>query len=72
MEHCFLYHCNAYTYGDPTWFPDMDPKVASYVQQGDQGFALRYGGKKAKEDWKVNGQYVDTPEKGIVGDSLLG
>ncbi len=27
MEHCFLYHLNAYTYGDPTWFPDMDPKL---------------------------------------------
>ena len=25
MKYAFLYHLNAYTYGDPTWFPDMDP-----------------------------------------------
>ena len=23
MKYCGLYHLNAYTYGDPTWFPDM-------------------------------------------------
>jgi arylsulfatase A-like enzyme len=28
MRYCGLYHLNAYTYGDPNWFPDMDP---SYV-----------------------------------------
>ena len=24
-------------------------------------------GEKAKEDFKINGQYVNTPEKGVVG-----
>ena len=24
-------------------------------------------GEKPHEDWKVNGEYVDTPEKGVVG-----
>ncbi len=28
MKYCGLYHLNAYTYGDPTWFPDMDPNCA--------------------------------------------
>ena len=23
MKYAVLYHLNAYTYGDPTWFPDM-------------------------------------------------
>jgi len=28
-------------------------------------------GEQAKEDWKVNGQYVDTPDKGVVGIPYL-
>ena len=28
MKYAGLYHLNAYTYGDPTWFPDMDPSCA--------------------------------------------
>ena len=27
MEYAGLYHLNAYTYADPTWFPDMDPAL---------------------------------------------
>jgi arylsulfatase A-like enzyme len=25
MKYAGLYHLNAYTYADPTWFPDMSP-----------------------------------------------
>jgi arylsulfatase len=67
MEHCFLYHCNAYTYGDPTWFPDMDPKLREMFDKVTKGSLSGNAGEPAKEDWKVNGQYVDTPEKGVVG-----
>jgi arylsulfatase len=67
MEHCFLYHCNAYTYGDPTWFPDMDPKLREMFDRVTKGSLSGNAGEKAKEDFKVNGQYVDTPEKGVVG-----
>jgi len=28
-------------------------------------------GEPAKEDWKVNGEYVDTPDKGVVGIPFL-
>ena len=28
-------------------------------------------GQPAKQDWKVNGEYVDTPEKGVVGIPFL-
>ena len=28
MKYCGLYHLNAYTYADPTWFPDMTPNSA--------------------------------------------
>jgi arylsulfatase len=67
MEHAFLYHCNAYTYGDPTWFPDMDPKLREMFARVTKGSLSGNAGQPAKEDFKVNGQYVDTPEKGVVG-----
>ncbi len=67
MKHCFLYHCNAYTYGDPTWFPDMDPKLREMFDKVTKGSLSGNAGEPAKEDWKVNGQYVDTPDKGVVG-----
>lgn len=67
MEHCFLYHCNAYTYSDATWFPDMDPKLREMFAKVTKGSLSGKAGEAAKEDWKVNGQYVDTPEKGVVG-----
>lgn len=67
MEHCFLYHCNAYTYGDETWFPDMDPELRAMFKEVTKGSLSGDAGEPAREDWKVNGQYVDTPEKGVVG-----
>jgi len=67
MQHCFLYHCNAYTYGDPTWFPDMDPELRKMFNDVTKGSLSGVAGQPANEDWKVNGQYVDTPDKGVVG-----
>jgi arylsulfatase A-like enzyme len=67
MEHAFLYHCNAYTYGDPTWFPDMDPKLREMFNRVTKGSLSGNAGEPPHEDFKVNGQYVDTPEKGVVG-----
>ncbi|QDV11390.1 Arylsulfatase precursor [Rosistilla oblonga] len=66
MEHCFLYHCNAYTYGDPTWFPDMDPKLRSMFNKVTKGSLSGNAGEKAKEDFKVNGQYVDKPGENVT------
>ncbi len=67
MEHCFLYHCNAYTYGDEAWFPDMDPKLREMFNSVTKGSLSGNVGEQAKEDFKVNGQYVDTPDKGLIG-----
>lgn len=67
MQHCFLYHCNAYTYGDPTWFPDMPDNLREMFAKVTKGSMSGNAGQPPKEDWKVNGQYVDTPEKGVVG-----
>jgi arylsulfatase len=67
MKYCGLYHLNAYTYGDPTWFPDMDPELRAMFNKVTKGSLSGKAGEKAKEDFKVNGQYVNTPEKGLVG-----
>ncbi|MEZ6069065.1 MAG: arylsulfatase [Pirellulales bacterium] len=71
MEHCFLYHLNAYTYGDPNWFPDMDPKLRDMFDKVTKGSLSGKAGEPAKQDWSVNGEYVDTPDKGVVGIPFL-
>ncbi len=37
MKAVGLYHLNAYTYGDPTWFPDMDPKLRAMFDKVTKG-----------------------------------
>jgi arylsulfatase A-like enzyme len=67
MKYAGLYHLNAYTYADPTWFPDMDPELRAMFQQVTKGALSANAGQAAKEDFKINGQYVNTPDKGVVG-----
>lgn len=67
MKHCGLYHLNAYTYGDPTWFPDMDPELRAMFNKVTKGSLSGKAGGEVTEDFKINGQYVDTPDKGVVG-----
>jgi len=67
MKYVGLYHLNAYTYADPTWFPDMDPELRAMFQKATKGALSGKAGETAKEDFKINGQYVNTPEKGVVG-----
>lgn len=71
MKYCLLYHLNAYTYCDPNWFPDMAPKLRAMFKKVTKGSLSGKAGEKPKEDWKVNGEYVDTPEKGLVGIPFL-
>src|SRR5688500_6742886 len=37
MRYVGLYHLNAYTYADPTWFPDMDPELRAMFQRVTRG-----------------------------------
>ncbi|WP_436409588.1 arylsulfatase [Kaistia defluvii] len=71
MKYCGLYHLNAYTYGDPTWFPDMDPKLRAMFQRVTKGALSGNAGGPVVEEFKINGQYVDTPtidgKEGVVG-----
>ncbi len=66
MKYVGLYHLNAYTYGDPTWFPDMDPELRAMFEEVTIGSLSGKAGEKAKEDFKINGQYVDKPGKPIT------
>jgi arylsulfatase A-like enzyme len=71
MKYAGLYHLNAYTYGDPTWFPDMDPELRAMFQRVTKGAMSGNAGQPAKEDFKINGQYVNTPvvngQEGVIG-----
>ena len=67
MRYVGLYHLNAYTYGDPTWFPDMDPELRALFQKVTKGALSGKAGEKPVQDFAINGQYVNTPEKGVVG-----
>ena len=66
MKYVGLYHLNAYTYGDPTWFPDMDPALRDMFNKVTIGALSGKAGEKAKEDFKINGQYVDEPGKPVT------
>ena len=67
MRYCGLYHLNAYTYADPTWFPDMPEKLRAMFQKVTKGMLSGNAGGPVTEEFKLNGQYVNTPEKGVVG-----
>jgi arylsulfatase A-like enzyme len=71
MKYAFLYHLNAYTYGDPNWFPDMSPQLRAMFQRVTKGSLSGRAGEAPHEDFKVNGEYVNTPEKGVVGIPFL-
>jgi arylsulfatase len=66
MKYVGLYHLNAYTYGDPTWFPDMDPELRTFFNKVTKGSMSGKAGEKPVEDFKINGQYVDDPGKKVT------
>ena len=66
MKYVGLYHLNAYTYADPTWFPDMDPELRDMFNKVTIGSLSGKAGEKAKEDFKINGQYVNEPGKPVT------
>ncbi|MEW5422566.1 arylsulfatase [Amorphus sp. 3PC139-8] len=71
MKYAFLYHLNAYTYADPKWFPAMSDDLREMFQKVTTGALSGNAGEEAKEVFKVNGEYVDTPDKGVVGIPFL-
>src|SRR5215510_1075986 len=66
-----LYHLNAYTYADPAWFPDMPAELRAMFQRVTKGMLSGKAGGKVTQDFTINGEYVNTPEKGVVGIPFL-
>ncbi|GAB5377306.1 MAG: arylsulfatase [Acuticoccus sp.] len=71
MKYAFLYHLNAYTYTDPKWHKAMSPELREMFQKVTKGALSGNAGEAATEDFKVNGEYVDTPDQGLVGIPYL-
>ncbi|WP_211100620.1 arylsulfatase [Acuticoccus sediminis] len=71
MKYAFLYHLNAYTYTDPKWHAGMSPELREMFQKVTKGALSGTAGGEVKEDFKVNGEYVDTPDQGVVGIPFL-
>ena len=67
MKYAGLYHLNAYTYADPTWFPDMPAELRAMFAKVTKGALSGNAGQPAREEFKINGQYVNTPAQGVVG-----
>ncbi|KRG70181.1 arylsulfatase [Pseudoxanthomonas dokdonensis] len=74
MKYAGLYHLNAYTYADPTWFPDMTPEMRAMFKKVTRGSLSANAGEEAVEDFAINGQYVNKPDEnseeyptGVVG-----
>ena len=70
MRYVGLYHLNAYTYADPKWFPSMPAELRAMYQKVTTGMLSGTPGKTV-EEFKLNGQYVNTPvidgKPGVVG-----
>src|SRR5262247_2518413 len=71
MKYVGLYHLNAYTYADPTWFPDMPDGLRAMFTKVTKGLLEGTAGQPAREVAKINGQYVNTPSQGVVGIPFL-
>ena len=48
MKYAFLYHLNAYTYGDPEWFPDMPPELRAMFDRVTKGALSGNAGEQPK------------------------
>ena len=48
MKYVGLYHLNAYTYADPTWFPDMDPELRAMFDKVTKGSLSGKAGETAE------------------------
>src|SRR3546814_5280109 len=45
----------------------MDPDLRAMFKQVTKGSLSGTAGGQVTEDFKINGQYVDTPDQGVVG-----
>ena len=53
MRYAGLYHLNAYTYGDPKWFPDMNPKLREMFDKVTKGALSGNAGGPVQQDFRT-------------------
>lgn len=70
MKAVGLYHLNAYTYGDPKWFPAMDPETRAMFNKVTKGALEGKAGGPTTEMFKINGEYVNEPGKPVTMDGV--
>lgn len=63
MKYAMLYHLNTYTYADPKWFPSMSPELRALFEKVTTGALSGNAGEKPHQEWRVNGEYDNTPER---------
>ena len=51
MKYAGLYHLNAYTYADPTWFPDMSDNLRAMFKKVTKGAMSGKAGEKPREEF---------------------
>ncbi len=56
-------HLNAYTYADPTWFPDMDPELHDMFAKITKGSLSGNAGETPHEDFKITASTSTHPRK---------
>jgi arylsulfatase A-like enzyme len=71
MKYVGLYHLNAYTYADPKWFPSMPTELREMFARVTKGALSGTAGGPTIEEFKINGEYVDTPDQKLVGIPFL-
>lgn len=52
MKHALLYHLNAYTYGDPKWFPEMPAQLREMFQKVTKGALSGNAGQPPREEFR--------------------
>ena len=55
MKYAFLYHLNAYTYGDPEWFPDMPSELRAMFDRVTKGALSGNAGEQPKRSSRSTG-----------------
>jgi hypothetical protein len=70
MKYVGLWHLNSYTYGDLNSVPG--PQVGAMYNRVTKGMLSGEAGEKSTEVFKINGEYINTPEKAwLVFRSVL-
>ena len=63
MKYTFLYHLNAYTYGDPNWFPNMSPELRAMFDKITKGSLSGKAGETPTQDFKVTASMSIRPTR---------